>query len=218
MEEYNVTNRNKVKRVAKRASYDKESVYRVLDDSFLCHVSFVVEGQPFIIPTIYGRKGNTLFLHGATTSRMIKTLQEGVDMSLGVTHLDGIVLARSAFHHSANYRSVVVFGKALLVEEEQKEEALYVISEQVLQGRWDEVRKPNARELKATTILAVDIEEASVKIRQGGPIDDKEDYELNIWAGVVPLAINALSPISDDFNQEMKVSDSVRNYLKNHFV
>ncbi|UII29369.1 pyridoxamine 5'-phosphate oxidase family protein [Fulvivirga maritima] len=218
MEQYNITNRNKVKRVAKRASYDKEAVYKVLDDSFLCHISFVVADQPFIIPTIYGRKRNTLFIHGATTSRMIKTLHEGVEMSLAVTHLDGIVLARSAFHHSANYRSVVVFGRAVPVADEDKEEALFIISEQVMPGRWEEVRKPNAKELKATSVLAVDIEQASVKIRQGGPVDDKEDYELDVWAGLVPLTLKKSEPIGDDFSHNMKVSGSIRNYLQNGFV
>ncbi|UII23135.1 pyridoxamine 5'-phosphate oxidase family protein [Fulvivirga ligni] len=214
MDSYEVNHRNQVKRVAKRGAYDKETVYRILDSSFMCHVSFVVDGQPFIIPTLYGRDGNTIFLHGATTSRMIKNLQNGFDISLAVTHVDGIVLARSIFHHSANYRSVVVFGKAKLVAEEDKIRALEVISDQVINGRWSEVRPPSAKELKATSVLAIDIEQASAKIREGGPGDDQEDMILDVWAGVIPFKLQAMEPITDELCSKGELPTSVVNFYK----
>ena len=196
-QEYQITDRNKVKRVPQRGHYDKETLYKILDAGFLCHAGFVVGGQPFVIPTIYGRKDNRLFFHGATTSRMLVNLKEGIPVCVTVTHLDGLVLARSAFHHSMNYRSVVVFGKAHEVPETEKEEALYVVSENIMKGRWDEVRTPNAKELKATTVLAIDIEQASSKIRTGPPKDEPEDYELDVWAGVLPI-VNTVQPALDD--------------------
>lgn len=195
---YPVDSRNKVKRVPDRGHYDKETVYAILDEAFVCHVSFVVDGQPFIIPTLYGREENKIYIHGATTSRMIEHLDKGFQLSLAVTHVDGIVLARSAFHHSANYRSTVVYGTAKKVADERKNHALYVISENVLKGRWDEARKPNAKELKATTVLEIEIEQASAKIRTGGPKDEKADYELDIWAGVLPMSVEKGKPYADE--------------------
>lgn len=195
---YTIDARNKVKRVPDRGHYDQETVYAILDAGFLCHTSFSIEGQPFIIPTLYGREGNTLYIHGANTSRMIQHLDKGVDMALAVTHVDGMVLARSAFHHSMNYRSVVVFGTAKRVRDEKKEHALFILSEQLLKGRWEEARKPYAKELKATTVLAVEIEQASAKIRTGGPKDEQADYDLDIWAGVVPLHLGCLPPVADE--------------------
>ena len=198
MSQYPVDARNKVKRVPERGHYDKETIYKILDEAFVCHISFAFDGQPFIIPTLYGREGNKLYLHGANSSRMIRNLEQGVPMSLAVTHIDGIVMARSAFHHSANYRSAVVYGTARKLDDEQKEHALFIISEQVLKGRWNEVRLPNAKELKATAVLELEIEQASAKIRTGGPKDDAPDYGLDIWAGVLPMKVQYLDPIADE--------------------
>ena len=202
MSNYQVDSRNKVKRVPERGHYDRETAYAILDDAFICHISFIVDGQPYIIPTLYGREGNKIYVHGATTSRLVKHLEQGFPVSLAVTHLDGIVLARSAFHHSANYRSVVVYGTARPISDDKKEHALYIISEQVLKGRWEETRKPYEKELKGTAVLEIEIEQASSKIRTGGPKDDKADYELDIWAGVLPIVQEIKTPIADDLLTE----------------
>ena len=179
--------RNTVRRIPDRGSYDRETVYEILDAGFLCHVGFVVDGQPFVIPTLYGRCDDQLYLHGAPASRMLKTLADGVPVCLTVTHVDGLVLARSAFHHSINYRSVVLFGTATEVSGDEKEQGLFVISEQVLKGRWDESRTPTEKELQATSVLKLAIDSASAKVRTGGPVDEEHDYSLPIWAGVVPI-------------------------------
>ena len=208
---FSKTPRNTVKRIPKRGHYDRETIYNILDAGFLCHVGFSVEGQPFVIPTAYGREADTIYLHGATTSRMMVALEKGIPVCLTVTHLDGLVLARSAFHHSMNYRSALIFGTAKKVIDEQKERALEVISEQILKGRWTESRKPYAKELKATTVLAVQIEEASAKIRTGGPGDEKEDYQLPIWAGVVPIHITYGQPETDPLMKvEAPLAESVK--------
>lgn len=199
MSDYPKTPRSTVKRVPKRGHYDAATVHAVLDAGRVCHVGFCVEQQPFVIPTAYGRDGDVLYLHGAVTSRLMVQLQQGVPACVAVTHLDGIVLARSLFHHSLNYRSVVAFGTARLVEsEEERERALTVISEQMLRGRWAEARGPNAKENKATTVLALAIEEATAKVRTGGPADDAEDYELPIWAGVLPMRQSYGVPVPDE--------------------
>lgn len=191
------TDKSKVKRAPKRGHYDKETINTILDASQICHVAFEHKGYPVSIPTIFGRSEDKLYLHGATTSRLMVDLEKGIDISLSVAHVDGLILARSAFHHSMNYRSVVIFGKAKLVADEHKNEALKVISDHLIPGRWEEVREPNAKELKGTTVLEIVIEEASAKIRTGGPNDDKEDYELDIWAGEIPFKTIAQAPISD---------------------
>ncbi len=192
------TKRSRIARLSTRGDYSEETVHRILDSAFLCHVGFVAEGQPFVIPTSYGRAGGTLYLHGSAASRMLKTLSGGVEVCVTVTLLDGLVLARSAFHHSMNYRSVVVFGTARLLDSpEEKTAALRVISEQILPGRWNDVRHPSDKELKATTVLALALQEASAKIRTGPPSDDEEDYSLKIWAGVLPIAALAGTPIAD---------------------
>ena len=215
MSEFNISGKNKVKRVPSRGHYDQKTIYEILDAGFVCHVGFNVDGQPFVIPTLYGRKEDKIYLHGATTSRLIQQLQQGIPVCLTVTHLDGLVLARSAFHHSANYRSAVVFGTATLVKEEEKNEALYIISEHVIAGRWEEVRKPFPKELKATAVLELKIEEASAKIRAGGPKDEPEDYELNVWAGVVPLNLTASAPVNDDLLKPgIAAPLSVEQYLR----
>ncbi len=187
MTEFENTERNRVRRVPDRALYDKETIYRILDAGFLCHVGFVADGRPLVIPTLYGRDGDHIFLHGSAASRMLRHLSDGAPACLTVAHVDGLVLARSAFHHSVNYRSVVVFGTATKVEGEEKDRGLAVISESVLRGRWDEVRAPNRRELRATSVLRLAIESASAKVRTGPPLDEPEDLELDVWAGVLPI-------------------------------
>jgi nitroimidazol reductase NimA-like FMN-containing flavoprotein (pyridoxamine 5'-phosphate oxidase superfamily) len=192
------TARTRVVREADRAVYDRETVYRILDEGFLCHAGFVVDGQPFVIPTSYGRKDASLYIHGSAASRMLRQFKEGVPVCITVTLLDGLVLARSVFNHSMNYRSVVILGKATLVDDpEEKLTALRVLSEHILPGRWDDSRQPNERELKATSVLRVPIEEFSAKVRVGPPIDDEEDYAFSTWAGVVPLEMVAGKPIDD---------------------
>ena len=190
--------RTRVVREADRAVYDREAVYRILDKGFLCHAGFVVDGQPFVIPTSYGRKDASLYIHGSAASRMLRQLKDGVPVCITVTLLEGLVLARSIFNHSMNYRSVVVLGKATLVDDpEEKLAALRILSEHILPGRWADSRQPNERELKATSVLRVPIEEFSAKVRQGPAIDDEEDYSFPTWAGVVPLEMVAGTPIDD---------------------
>lgn len=192
------TARTRVIREAERGVYDRETVYRILDEGFLCHAGFVVDGQPFVIPTSYGRKDASLYIHGSAASRMLRQMKDGVPVCITVTLLEGLVLARSIFNHSMNYRSVVILGKATLVDDPQEKlAALRILSEHILPGRWDDSRQPNERELKATSVLRVAIEEFSAKVRQGPPIDDEEDYSFPTWAGVVPLEMVAGAPIDD---------------------
>src|SRR5581483_255602 len=199
MERFAPTARTTLKRLPKRAEYDRERVYAILDEAFICHVGFVADGHPVVIPTGYGRIGNVLYIHGSAASHMLRTLGEGVDVCVTVTLVDGLVLARSAFHHSFNYRSVVVFGRARLVtDRDEKMAALRAFTEHVIAGRWDEVREPNDTELKATTVLALPLEEASAKIRTGPPIDDDADHALPVWAGVLPLHLANGEPITDE--------------------
>src|SRR5258707_8044338 len=198
MSDFATTERTQVKRLPKRGKYDSETVYKILDEAFVCHVGFVVDGQPFVIPTNFGRVGDTVYLHGSAASRMLRTLSGGIPVCVTVTLVDGLVLARSAFHHSVNYRSVVILGTAKLVEDPtQKMEALRLFTEHVMKGRWDEIRWPNEQELKGTTVLALPLEEVSAKVRVGGPVDDGEDYSLPVWAGVLPLAQTKGAPGPD---------------------
>jgi nitroimidazol reductase NimA-like FMN-containing flavoprotein (pyridoxamine 5'-phosphate oxidase superfamily) len=181
-----------------RAVYDREAVYRILDEGFLCHIGFAVDGQPFVIPTSYGRHGDSLYIHGSAASRMLRQMKNGITICITVTLLDGLVLARSVFNHSMNYRSVVILGKATLVDDaEEKLSALRTLSEHILPGRWDDARQPDEKELKATSVLRVPIEEFSAKVRTGPAIDDEEDYSFPTWAGVVPLETVAGPPIDD---------------------
>src|SRR6202041_1876953 len=208
------TARTKVQRLPDRGKYDCETVHAILDQGFVCHVGFVVDGQPFVIPTNYARVNETLYLHGSSASRMLKTLAGGVNVCVTVTHVDGLVLARSAFHHSVNYRSVVILGTARLVTEPaEKMEALRVFTEHVMKGRWDDVRQPTEQELKATTVLALPLEEVSAKVRTGGPIDDEEDYALPVWAGVLPLETSVKEPVPDP---QRKCDQPIPPYLKNY--
>jgi hypothetical protein len=198
MSAFTPTERTQVKRLPKRGAYDRETVFKILDEAFVCHVGFVVDGQPYVIPTNFGRADDTLYLHGSAASRMLRTLSEGIPVCVTVTLVDGLVLARSAFHHSANYRSVVVLGTSRLVNDPaEKMEALRLFTEHIMKGRWDDIRQPTEQELKGTTVLALPLEEVSAKIRTGGPIDDEEDYSLPIWAGVLPLPVTPGTPIPD---------------------
>ena len=192
------TERTTVKRLPKRGHYDRETINPILDEGFICHVGFAVDGQPYVIPTGYARVGDDLYIHGSSASRMLRNLSEGVRVCVTVTLIDGLVLARSAFHHSINYRSVVVLGTAELVSgEDEKNKALEAITEHIVPGRWAEVRWPTQLELKATTVLKLAIDEASAKIRTGDPVDDEEDYAMNVWAGVLPLTLQTGAPIAD---------------------
>jgi nitroimidazol reductase NimA-like FMN-containing flavoprotein (pyridoxamine 5'-phosphate oxidase superfamily) len=191
------TPRTTVRRLPTRGVYDPETIAAILDEGFVCHVGFVAEGQPFVIPTIYGRKGDRLYLHGSAVSRLLRTLAGGVPVCVTVTLVDGLVLARSVFNHSMNYRSVVVLGTATVVPGEEKVAALQTIAEHVAPGRWKEARGPSANELKATLVLSLPLDEASAKVRTGPPEDEDEDYALPHWAGVLPLALAASSPAAD---------------------
>jgi len=192
------TKRARVRRLPQRGAYDAATIHGILDAAFVAHVGFVTDGQPFVIPTLYGRREDTLYLHGSAASRMMREGDTGIPLCVTVTLVDALVLARSAFHHSINYRSVVAFGTARLIQgAEEKQRALQCISEQVLRGRWDEVRPPTEKELKATAVLEFAIEEASAKVRTGFPVDDEEDYGLPVWAGILPLPVVAQEPVAD---------------------
>jgi nitroimidazol reductase NimA-like FMN-containing flavoprotein (pyridoxamine 5'-phosphate oxidase superfamily) len=193
-----LTNRTKLRRLPARGSHESDTINAILDAGFLAHVGFQVDGQPFVIPTLYGRDGDKLFFHGSSASRMLGELQTSVPACVTVTLVDGLVLARSAFHHSMNYRSVIAFGTARKIDEPaEKIRALRIVSEHLIAGRWNEVRGPSEKELKATSVLEFLIEEASAKVRQGPPLDDDQDYELPVWAGVLPLKLEAKTPIPD---------------------
>ena len=193
---YQATERTRVRRLPERAAYDRETVHAILDDGFVCHVGFVVDGHPYVIPTGYARAGETLYLHGSTGSRL--GLRPGEPVCVTVTLVDGLVLARSAFHHSMNYRSVTVLGRARPVTDPREmEAALRAFVEHVIPGRSDEIRGGDRRELAATAVLAVPLREVSAKVRTGPPKDDEEDYALPAWAGVLPLALTAGEPEPD---------------------
>lgn len=192
------TARTRVVRESQLAVYDRAAVYQILDEGFICHLGFSVDGQPYVIPTSYGRSGDVLYVHGSAASRMLRTLRAGVPACVTVTLLDGLVLARSLFNHSMNYRSVVVLGTTSVVEDgEEKAQALHALSEHIMAGRWAEARQPNEREWKATIVLRMPIQEYSAKVRTGPPIDDEEDYTFPVWAGVIPLTLVPGEPIAD---------------------
>jgi hypothetical protein len=199
MDTYTPTARTQVRRLSKRGSYDKEQVHAILDQGYICHVGFVIDGQPFVIPTGYARFGDQLYIHGSAASRMLRSAGEGVDVCVTVTLVDGFVLARSVFHHSMNYRSVVALGKARLVTDlEEKRAALRCFTNHIVAGRWEEARQPNDQELKATSVLALPLGEVSAKVRTGPPVDDEEDYSMPIWAGVVPIRGQLGDPLPDE--------------------
>jgi len=216
MQDFPQTERTTLKRLPKRGVYDRELVYGILDEGFICHVGFAVDRRPFVIPTGYARANDQLYIHGSQASRMLRTLADGIEVCVTVTLLDGLVLARSAFHHSMNYRSVVIFGRAAMVEDsEARLAALRAFSEHVIPGRWAEVREPTEQELKATTVLSLMLEEVSAKVRTGPPLDDEEDYELPVWAGVIPLRLVAGQPVPDPrLSEGIETSQSVRKYKR----
>ena len=206
--------RTTVKRLPARGAYDAATIRAIIDEALLCHVGFVVDGQPFVIPTIHTRIDDTLYFHGSAASRMLRSLREGVDACVTITLLDGLVLARSAFHHSMNYRSVVVLGRASAVtDDDEKVRVLDALVEHVCRGRSADARKPSASELKQTAVLRLPITEASAKIRSGPPLDDEEDYAMNIWAGVLPLRLMSGEPVADARNVG-ELPEYVRNYAR----
>jgi|SRR5690606_1204429 len=204
------TSRSTVKRAPKRGVYDKETIYKILDSDFLCHVGIIHNGYPVVIPTFYGRKDDFIYIHGASVSRLITEVEKGIDVCISIASVQGIVLARSAFNHSANYESVVLFGKGELVSDDEKEETLKIISDHIIDGRWEEVREPSAKELKATKVIKIKIDEVSAKVRTGDPIDDKEDYNLDVWAGLIPIEKKLGKPITDSkLKPGIEISNSV---------
>jgi uncharacterized protein len=206
------TPRTRVVREPQRAIYDREAVNQILDEAFLCHVGFTVDGQPFVIPTSYGRDGDVLYIHGSAASRMLRNLDKGVAVCITVTLLDGLVLARSVFNHSMNYRSVVILGTATLVDDAaEKLAALRALSEHIIPGRWDDSRQPNEKELKATSVLRLPITEFSAKVRVGPPVDDEEDYSFPTWAGVIPVDVTVGHAIRD-----ARCEQELPAYLKNY--
>ena len=210
------TPRTRVVREPQRAVYDRSVVNRILDEGFICHVGFAVDGQPFVIPTSYGRHEDVLYIHGSAASRMLRNVTGGIPMCVTVTLLDGLVLARSIFNHSMNYRSVVVLGTGTAIEDrEEKLTALRQLSEHIVPGRWSEARQPNEKELKATTILRVPIQEFSAKVREGPVIDDEEDYAFPVWAGVLPLNLVTGDAINDSrLAQGIELPEYVRTYSR----
>jgi nitroimidazol reductase NimA-like FMN-containing flavoprotein (pyridoxamine 5'-phosphate oxidase superfamily) len=214
MSNSNPTTRTRVVREPQRAVYDREAINQILDEAFLCHVGFAVDGQPYVIPTSYGRDKNkdVVYIHGSVASRMLRNLNQGLPVCITVTLLDGLVLARSVFNHSMNYRSVVLLGTATLVDDPtEKLAALRALSEHILPNRWDDSRQPNEKELKATSVLRLPIDEFSAKVRVGPPVDDEEDYAFPTWAGVIPLEITSGQPIRDERCQQ-----ELPEYLKHY--
>lgn len=193
------TERTRVIREPDRGVYDRETIYKILDEGFVCHVGFSVDGQPYVIPTLFARVGDAIYFHGSAASRMLRNLSEGIPVCVTVTLVDGFVLARSVFNHSMNYRSVVALGKATRVDAPgEKFEALHAFTEKILPGRWNEARQPNEKELKATSILRLPLNEVSAKVRTGPPIDDDPDYALAVWAGVIPAHLVFEAPVRDE--------------------
>jgi nitroimidazol reductase NimA-like FMN-containing flavoprotein (pyridoxamine 5'-phosphate oxidase superfamily) len=214
MSNSNPTTRTRVVREPQRAVYDREAINQILDEAFLCHVGFAVDGQPYVIPTSYGRDKNkdVVYIHGSVASRMLRNLNQGLPVCITVTLLDGLVLARSVFNHSMNYRSVVLLGTATLVDDPtEKLAALRALSEHILPNRWDDSRQPNEKELKATSVLRLPIDEFSAKVRVGPPVDDEEDYAFPTWAGVIPLEITSGQPIRDE-----RCPQELPEYLKHY--
>jgi nitroimidazol reductase NimA-like FMN-containing flavoprotein (pyridoxamine 5'-phosphate oxidase superfamily) len=210
----NLSKRTELRRIPDRGSHDWTTINQILDAGFLAHVAFCVDRQPFVIPTLYGRDGERLYLHGSAASRMLRELETGIPACVTVTLVDGLVLARSAFDHSMNYRSIIAFGSARkVVDPQQKLKSLRVISEHLIAGRWADVRGPSEKELKATTVLEFSIEEASAKVRSGPPRDDERDYGLPVWAGVLPLEVKSRPPIPDgQLAEGSTLPDYVRRY------
>jgi uncharacterized protein len=202
MTQFVKTKKTRIHRLAKRGHYERETIYRILDEALICHVGFAEEGQPYVIPINFARVGETIVLHGAKASRLLKHIGAGHPVCVEATLVDGLVLARSVFHHSINYRSVVLFGRGRLVEDQEKLAALKAITEHLIPGRWKEARLPSRKELNATSVVSIRIEEASAKVRMGPPLDDEEDYAVPVWAGVLPLHEVPSAPIRDELQSE----------------
>ncbi|MBW3606758.1 MAG: pyridoxamine 5'-phosphate oxidase family protein [Actinobacteria bacterium] len=206
--------RTRVRRAPSRADYDRAAIDAILDEGLVAHLGFAIDGQPYVIPTLHARVGDTVYIHGSTASRAIRTLTAGAPACLTVTLTDGVVLARSAFHHSMNYRSVVVLGEARPVSAgEEMMVALRAFTEHIVPGRWDEVRAPNRKEVKATRVLAMTLDEASAKVRTGPPVDDDDDYALPVWAGEIPMRLQAAAPVADRRSMDgVAPTDTVRTW------
>lgn len=202
MSAFTPTSRTRLVRHPERATYDREQVYSILDEGFICHVGFVVGGQPYVIPTAYGRADDQIYIHGSAASRMLQSLAQGVDVCVTVTLVDGFVLARAAFRQSINYRSVVIVGHARLVcENAERLEALRRLTNHVVPGRWEEVRPPNEKEMAVTSVLALRLDEVSAKVRSGPPVDAEADRPLSAWAGVIPVRMQLGEPMPDAYVQ-----------------
>lgn len=216
MTQFPKTEKNRIKRLPKRGHYDRETIYQILDEALICHVGFAEKGQPYVIPINFARMDDAIILHGAKASRLLKHIEAGHPVCITATVVDALVLARSVFHHSVNYRSVVVFGKGhALVDEREKLAALEAVVEHLIPGRWREARLPNRKEMNATSVVSIKIEEASAKIRTGPAVDDQEDYALPVWAGILPLQETALLPIRDElFTQDISVPEYVARYSR----
>jgi nitroimidazol reductase NimA-like FMN-containing flavoprotein (pyridoxamine 5'-phosphate oxidase superfamily) len=216
MNQFTRTTKNRVNRLPKRAHYDRETVYSILDKALICHVGFVESEQPYVIPINFARVEDNILLHGARASRLLKHIEAGHPVCVEATLVDGLVLARSVFNHSVNYRSVVLFGKGQPVEDEQEKlSALKAITEHLIPGRWQEARLPTRKELNATRVVSIKIDEASAKVRMGPPVDDQEDYTLSVWAGILPLQEQSLSPIRDKFlSEEISLPEYIKQYSR----
>jgi nitroimidazol reductase NimA-like FMN-containing flavoprotein (pyridoxamine 5'-phosphate oxidase superfamily) len=210
------TDRTRIKRIPKRGHYDRETIYQILDEALICHVGFAEKKQPYVIPINFARVGDAIVLHGAKASRLLKHVEAGHPVCVEATIVDGLVLARSVFHHSVNYRSVVLFGAGRTVEDErEKLAALEAITEHLIPGRWREARRPNRRELNATSVVSIKIDQASAKVRSGPPGDDPEDYALPVWAGLLPMQERPLSPVRDELmTQDIPVPGYISKYSR----
>ena len=206
------TKRTNLVRNPKRADYDRDAVNQIIDATSLCHVSYIIDGRPYVTPTLQWREGDTIYWHGSSASRFLRQIV-GKDVCIAITHFDGFVLARSAFHHSINYRSVMLFGEATKIEDDQKNELLHSFVDQLIPGRWENLRPMTNQEAKATTVFSMPIDEGSAKIRSGPPVDDDEDYSLPIWAGVLPVSQILHDPVSDPKNLDgLEVPTHIRDY------
>ena len=216
MTDFAKTEKTNIKRLPKRGHYDRETIYRILDEALICHVGFADGGQPYVIPINFARIDDTIVLHGAKASRLLKHVEAGHPICVEVTIVDGLVLARSVFHHSVNYRSVVLFGTGrLVVDEQEKLAALEAVTDHLIPGRWEEARLPNQKELNATSVVSIRIDHASAKVRVGPPVDDEEDYTLPVWAGVLPLQELPLSPLQDELQpEEITLPEDVAGYSR----
>ena len=216
MTDFTRTDRNRIRRLPKRGQYDRQTIYQILDEALICHVGFVDKNQPYVIPINFARVGDSIVMHGAKASRLLKHIQAGHPICVEATIVDGLVLARSVFHHSVNYRSVVIFGRGRLIEEEQEKlAALRAVTEHLIPGRWDEARLPNRKELNATSVVSIKVDEASAKVRVGPPVDEQEDYAMPVWAGILPLQELPLAPVQDELqSQDIPLPGYVANYSR----